>query len=148
MIHGFYLFNRKGKCLYSVELVVNKGIHSSSEHSRFLFGLLHTLGGISNLVSHKPENHIVQMISAHSCRLHSYQSQTGLRFAILSSPDTPRLDQSLQYLYTLYAECVLKNPLYIIGDVIKCERFEKEVRKHLTTDVYNSRAKYSYKTQQ
>ena len=83
------------------------------------------------------KDNIVRVVTTTSFRLHVFMTATGLRFAILSSLETPRLDQTLSYLYQLYVEYVAKNPLYTVGDTINCDRFHKEVKRHLTGEVYN-----------
>mmetsp|Transcript_12322 Transcript_12322/g.18589 ORF Transcript_12322/g.18589 Transcript_12322/m.18589 type:complete len:146 (-) Transcript_12322:761-1198(-) len=140
MIYGFYLYSRTGLCLFHLELVKYNGLSDQEEHKRFLFGLLRTFKNFSHFVSHEPQDNIVRVISTTSFRLHVCMTATGLRFAILSSLETPRLDQTLSYLYQLYVEYVAKNPLYTIGTVIHCDRYYKEVKRHLTGEVYNFNA--------
>lgn len=137
MIYGFYLYSRTGLCLYSLELMKFKGVSSGEEHKRFLFGVLRTLRNFAHFVSHDPKDNIVRLITTSSFRLHVFMTATGLRFAILSSLETPRLDQTLSYLYQLFVEYVQKNPLYTVGTVIQCDRYHKEVKRHLTGEVYN-----------
>ena len=137
MIYGFYLYNRTGLCLYHLELVKYKGLTSPEEHKRFLFGVLRTFRNFAHFVSHEPKDNIVRVVTTSSFRLHVYMTATGLRFAILSSLETPRLDQTLSYLYQLFVEYVQKNPLYAVATAIECDRYHKEVKRHLTGEVYN-----------
>lgn len=140
MIYGFYLFSRKGSCLYSEEFVQFEQRGTSKEREKFLFGLLRTIKNFCHFVSHEPKDNVVRVVTTASFRLHILMTVTGLRFVILSGLETPRLDQTLHYLYQLYCEYVLKNPLYHVGDIIECQTFSKQVSKHLKGDnaqVYN-----------
>ena len=130
--------------MYHLELVKYKQLTSPEEHKRFLFGLIRTFRNFAHFVSHDPKDNIVRVISTTSFRLHLYMTCTGFRFAILSSLETPRLDQTLSYLYQLYVEYVAKNPLYTVGQVIKCDRYHKEVKRHLTGEVYNFNSTKNY----
>ena len=140
MIYGFYLFSRTGVCLYDLELVKFQQQTSADEHKRFLFGVLRTFRNFAHFVSHEPKDHIVRVVTTSSFRLYVYMTRTGFRFAILSSLETPRLDQTLSHLHQLYVEYVAKNPLYAVGQRIQCDRYHKEVKRHLTGEVYNFNA--------
>ena len=82
------------------------------------------------------------MITTNAFRLHVFMTPTGLRFAIISGTETPRLDQTLKYLYGLYSELVLKNPLYNVGDIINCDSFHKSVKQHLQKEIFHFKTKH------
>jgi len=62
-------------------------------------------------------------------KLSCYQSPTGVKFVLLSSPQQPQLDYLLKRLYECYADYCLKSPFQAPEMPIRAERFEHFVNK-------------------
>jgi hypothetical protein len=56
-------------------------------------------------------------------KVHYLETPNGLRLVLTTDPSLPRLQESLLYIYKLYVEHVVKNPLYAPGDVIEAPNF-------------------------
>ena len=92
--------------------------------------------------------------------LRSFETLTGLKFFVLSAPDSKHLEQVLRDMYVLhsdlipppppppppqvlrdiyvlYSDFVLKNPFYENDSVLKCEVFDLKLRE--IADDYNRR---------
>lgn len=63
------------------------------------------------------------------CRLHCFQSITGVKFVVIGSFSLSNgVDGLLRRIYELYADFALKNPFYSIDMPIRCQRFDDAVR--------------------
>lgn len=61
-------------------------------------------------------------------RLHCFQSPTGVKIVMLTSPRQPQLDYILRRIYEIYADYAMKNPFHAPEMPVRSERFET----HLT----------------
>lgn len=93
---------------------------------------LHSLHAISVEISPVPKSSGFMELETTSWKLNCLQTITGLKFMIFTDLPQPKekTDQTLKQVYSLYADYVLKNPFYTIGQPISnsCSKFVSEVR--------------------
>jgi len=135
--YNFYIFNRKGKCLYYKEW--NRQINTLSddpeEEKKLVFGMLFSLKDLASKLSPTPNTEI-HTVKTNVFALHHFQSLTGMVFVMNTDIDIPDLYQSLQYIYSnIYVDCVIKNPLYRFSpdDLIDCPLFNTKLEEYIKT---------------
>jgi len=65
-------------------------------------------------------------------KLHFFESASNIKFAITTDPEAADLREALRNIYkNVFVEYVVKNPLYKMGDSIKCELFVENLQKEL-----------------
>ncbi|CAK9168016.1 unnamed protein product [Ilex paraguariensis] len=77
-----------------------------------------------------------QGCSFHSFRSNTYQvsfmeSPSGIKIILVTHPRTGDLREALMYIYNLYVEYVMKNPLYTPGTPIRCELFNTTLDQYV-----------------
>lgn len=53
-------------------------------------------------------------------------------------PGYPQIEIKLQNIYQLYTDYVLKNPFYTIDNVIKCSKFDLQLKSTILTEEHTS----------
>jgi hypothetical protein len=87
---------------------------------------------VLNVRPRDQEKSCVHFYKTNSYKLHYLETPTSLKFVLLSDPDTPDLRDTLRQIYrNVFVEYVIKNPLYKIGDPIKCELFSQNLQKEI-----------------
>ncbi|KAJ4846408.1 hypothetical protein Tsubulata_006033 [Turnera subulata] len=61
------------------------------------------------------------------------ESPSGIKLILVTHPRTGDLRESLKYIYNLYVEYVVKNPLYTPGTPIRCELFNTTLDQYFYT---------------
>ena len=117
MIFNFYIFNRRGACLYYREW--NRPYNSfalddQDEERKLVFGMLFS---IKELVSRmKPPGAVddgLHCLKTSTYTLHHLEILTGLRFVLNTDSATPDLHVTLLDIYSrLYTEYVVKSPTH------------------------------------
>ena len=100
MIYNLFWFDKNGK-LFST---FNYNYDPSSDTVKLVYGLVHSL---QNIVQKLSPNDSLQSFSTDKYKLHFYESQTGLKIVLVTSPML--LNINLDKLYVIYVETVVKN---------------------------------------
>ncbi|KAF7132279.1 hypothetical protein RHSIM_Rhsim09G0201300 [Rhododendron simsii] len=146
--HMMYVFNRNGICLLYREW--NRPLHTlnAQQDHKLMFGLLFSLKSLTakmDPTSVDKGNLGVPQLPGQGCSFHSFRTNTyklsfmespsGIKIILVTHPRTGDLRESLKYIYNLYVEYVVKNPLYTPGTPIRCELFDSTLdqyfRSHL-----------------
>ncbi len=156
-IYNFYLFDRRGKCLFYREW--NRENSSTnvedSEKQMLVFGLLFSLKqlvqklspkqaslgtnneGVSptNLISFDDPGNLFSFSSDIST-LHQFETKSGLRFVLNSERcnDSVLADirKALRHVYSdIYVNFVVSNPLYLPGTSIAVPAFEAQLDTYI-----------------
>lgn len=72
-------------------------------------------------------------------KLNCFQSPTGLKILLLTSPRQPQLDYILKRIYELYADYAMKNPFHTPEMPVRSEKFETglgKLVKQMSTNNY------------
>ncbi|KAJ1430455.1 Sybindin-like protein [Ochromonadaceae sp. CCMP2298] len=116
MLHNFYIFNRKGRCLFYKEWdrPLNTMADDPEEERKLVFGMLFSLKDMTSKLSPDKEgNDNLHFVKTNAFTLHHYQSPSGLMFVLNTNNNVPDMYTHLQHVYSqLYVECIARNPLY------------------------------------
>eukprot|EP00898_Chlorokybus_atmophyticus_P003556 jgi/Chlat1/4200/Chrsp27S04293 len=103
------------------------GKQTSNDDHKLLFGLLFSLASFVAKID--PVTGSKGTCSFHSFttnvyKLHYMDTPSGLKFVLMTTPQVGDMRDALQHVYSnLYAEFVVKNPLYKFGEPFRFELF-------------------------
>ncbi|KVI04687.1 hypothetical protein Ccrd_017001 [Cynara cardunculus var. scolymus] len=130
--HMMYVFNRNGVCLLYREWNRPLRTLDSNQDHKLMFGLLFSLKSLTAKMdpsSVEKGNLGVPQLPGQGCSFHSFRTNTyklsfmespsGIKIILVTHPKASDLRESLKYIYNLYVEYVVKNPLYTPGTPIK-----------------------------
>ncbi|XP_020686240.1 trafficking protein particle complex subunit 1 isoform X1 [Dendrobium catenatum] len=141
-----YIFNRNGVCLLYREW--HRPLHTldAQEDQKLMFGLLFSLRSFTakmDPTSVDKGNLGVPLLPGQGCSFYSFRTNTyklsfmespsGIKLILVTHPKTGDLRDALRYMYNLYVEYVVKNPLYVPGSPIKCELFNVNLDQYVKT---------------
>lgn len=69
-------------------------------------------------------------------KVHYLQTPNGLRIVLTTDPSLPKLQEALHYIYKIYVEYVVKNPLYTLGEAIEAPVFTTKLEAWLESLPY------------
>lgn len=99
-VHSFYIFDRKGKTLFtkrygkaaSASSGGNKANEEEeeklSEQRKLIFGMLFSLRELSSSLSPSPGPGDLQLVKTGAATLYNYETVSGLRFCLYTTPET------------------------------------------------------------
>ncbi|KAJ6290933.1 hypothetical protein OIU78_026636 [Salix suchowensis] len=64
------------------------------------------------------------------------ETPSGMKIILITHPKTGDLRESLKYIYNLYVEYVVKNPIYTPGAPIRCGSEEGRRNRLLSMDTW------------
>nr|XP_043612190.1 trafficking protein particle complex subunit 1 [Erigeron canadensis]XP_043612197.1 trafficking protein particle complex subunit 1 [Erigeron canadensis]XP_043612205.1 trafficking protein particle complex subunit 1 [Erigeron canadensis]XP_043612210.1 trafficking protein particle complex subunit 1 [Erigeron canadensis] len=139
-----YIFNRNGVCLLYREWNRPLRTLDSNQDHKLMFGLLFSLKSLTAKMdpsSGDKGNLGVPQLPGQGCSFHSFRTNTyklsfmespsGIKIILVTHPKTSDLRESLKYIYNLYVEYVVKNPLYSPGSPIRSELFNTTLDQYV-----------------
>ncbi|KAI9995797.1 hypothetical protein PInf_012865 [Phytophthora infestans] len=159
MIFSFYIYTRRGSCLYQEKWNVFGGksvtYSDPEEEKRLLFGLLFSLkefvGKIAPTTTTQtsvdpfaagesagsgastvPESMHRYQTNSYTC--HQYETPSGLRFVMMTDNQAGDMTPTLRYIYSqIYVETVVSNPLSDTksGKPITSQLFRSQLTQYL-----------------
>ena len=136
VLYSLHVFDRSGRCLFDREWNGPRRDDGSGEHPRLVFGMLHSLGEVSNKLAPRgraPDGHIT--VRTDSYALHAFEALSGYRFVLLADAEfkgDPRA--VLFHVYAqLWVECVVKSPVQdpTAGGRVGSPLFEQQLDKYV-----------------
>ena len=140
-VHNFYIFNKKGACLYCREWhrPHNPLADKPDEDKKLVFGLLFSLKQFAqSLAPPTSQDNDVQCFSTSKFMLHSFETPSGYKFVLnttlkVGSAANTYIPACLKHVYTeIFLKYVIKNPLYRMNTVIRCPLFESALEQYIT----------------
>ncbi|XP_020583896.1 trafficking protein particle complex subunit 1 [Phalaenopsis equestris] len=141
-----YIFNRNGVCLLNREWHRPLRTLDAQQDQKLMFGLLFSLRSFTakmDPTSVDKGNLGVPLLPGQGCSFHSFRTNTyklslmespsGIKLILVTHPKTGDLRDALRYMYNLYVEYVVKNPLYVPGSPIRCELFNMNIDQYVKT---------------
>nr|XP_027110190.1 trafficking protein particle complex subunit 1-like isoform X1 [Coffea arabica]XP_027110191.1 trafficking protein particle complex subunit 1-like isoform X1 [Coffea arabica]XP_027110192.1 trafficking protein particle complex subunit 1-like isoform X1 [Coffea arabica] len=142
--HMLYVFNRNGVCLLYREWNRPLKTLSPQQDHKLMFGLLFSLKSLTakmDPTSADKGNLGVPQLPGQGCSFHSFRTNTyklsfmespsGIKIILVTHPRTGDLRESLKYIYNLYVEYVVKNPLYSPGNPIRSDLFNSTLDQYV-----------------
>ncbi|KAJ3694574.1 hypothetical protein LUZ60_010054 [Juncus effusus] len=141
-----YVFNRAGVCLLNREWLRPLRTLDPNQDHKLMFGLLFSLRSFTAKVDPtvaEKGNLGVPLLTGQGCSFYSFttntyklsfmESPSGIKLILITHPRTGDQRESLKYIYNLYVEYVVKNPLYVPGSPIQCDLFTKNLDQYVKT---------------
>ncbi len=97
MIFNFYIYNRKGKCLFYKEWnrPLNTLADDVGEERKLMFGMLFSLKDLAGRFSQQPGVDSLRTVRTNSFALHHFQSASGLIFVLNTDPGVEGMEYLL-----------------------------------------------------
>ncbi|KAF2072120.1 hypothetical protein CYY_006565 [Polysphondylium violaceum] len=129
MIYSLYILNKAGTLIYQNDY----GPTEKLSHNAYirLGSTFHSLHAIASNLSPAGSSSGIELIETETFKLQCFQTHTGTKFYIIADPNHPNLDETLQSIYELYTDYVLKNPFYEIEMSIRCDLFDYKLQRLL-----------------
>uniref|UniRef100_A0A7S2AMS8 Trafficking protein particle complex subunit n=1 Tax=Octactis speculum TaxID=3111310 RepID=A0A7S2AMS8_9STRA len=116
MIYNFYIFDRRGTCLYYREWnrpYSSFSDYDAAEERKLVFGMLFSIKELVSRMSSRPGTEGLHCLKTNNFTLHHLETASGLRFVLNTDGDTGDLRPSLRHIFSsIFVEYVIKNPLY------------------------------------
>ncbi|KAI9112958.1 hypothetical protein K1719_016072 [Acacia pycnantha] len=142
--HMMYVFNRNGVCLLYREWNRPLRTLNAQQDHKLMFGLLFSLKSLTakmDPTSAEKGNLGVPQLPGQGCSFHSFRTNTyklsfmetpsGMKIILVTHPRTGDLRESLKYIYNLYVEYVVKNPLYTPGSPVRSDLFNTTLDQYV-----------------
>ena len=140
MIYNFYVFNRKGKCMYYYEWNRPQNTLSSEdpdEDRKLMFGMLFSLKQLCQKLSPMEAVAGLQSFRTDRYMLHHFEAASGIKLILNTSHEVADLSRELREIYSsIFVEFVVKNPLHTQqmlqdGSPITCELFARKLQQFI-----------------
>ncbi|QHN81977.1 Trafficking protein particle complex subunit [Arachis hypogaea] len=129
--HMMYVFNRNGVCLLYREWNRPLRTLNAQQDHKLMFGLLFSL---KSLTAKMDPTMFSSRIPTY-CAVQRKETLVCLscpaKIILVTHPRTGDLRDSLKYIYNLYVEYVVKNPLYTPGSPIRCQLFNTTLDQYV-----------------
>lgn len=79
----------------------------------------------------RPATTGIESLESSFFRLTCFQTVTGVKFLLFTSPEQPNTEVVVKRCYELYADYVMKDPFYKLEMPIRVEKFEKALAAYL-----------------
>jgi hypothetical protein len=138
MLYSCFIFNRDGNCVFQqdwntgLDSRIKKGSEEKiREQAKLMFGFLYSMKKFVTGISPKQDNHF-QSFKTNKYKLHFFESPTGVKFVLLTDPNTGNIQQQLSEIYQgTYVNLVSCNPMHKSGDQIDNSLFRKTLDKYV-----------------
>lgn len=91
-VHSFHIFDRKGKTLFTKRYIKSGkekiDEESLSEQRKLVFGMLYSLRELSASLTPADGPGELQLVKTGASTLYNYETVSGLRFALFTTPET------------------------------------------------------------
>ena len=140
MLYNFYLFNRKGVCLFYKEWSrPNYCLSDEPEEDRkLMYGMLFSLQDMAAKMSPENSSEGIHTIKSKKFTIHRYQCLSGITLVLNTDPSVPDCHANLFHIFSnIYVVCVNRNPLYSgisPDDPITCPIFEQRICEYLKSE--------------
>jgi trafficking protein particle complex subunit 4 len=128
MHYNFFIVNKIGLLIYDKKFP-GSAVLDSSDLIRYgaTLSALHLLTAIVTPPGQKKSG--FKFINSKSFKLCCYQTQTGVKFCLVSDPNTMDMEKLCKQAYQHYSDFVLKNPFYELEQQIRFEGYDRAIDK-------------------
>ena len=86
---------------------------------------------LDGAIRRRPLTTGIQSLESSRFRLTCFQTPTGVKFLLFTSPEQPNTETVVQRCYEIYADFVTKNPFYALEMPVRVEKFERALAAYL-----------------
>ena len=128
MHYNFFIVNKIGLLIYDKKFPGSAQL-DSGDLIRFgaTVGALHLISAIVTPPGLKKTG--LKTITSKHFKLCCFQSQTGVKFCLVSDPNTLDMEKLCKQVYQFYSDFVLKNPFYELDQQIRFDGFDRAIEK-------------------
>ncbi|KAK4545709.1 hypothetical protein LTR36_002663 [Oleoguttula mirabilis] len=141
VVFALLIINKAGGLIYTRTFAPGLQKLDSNDYL-ILAGTFHGIHAISRSINpappvppapgnrRPPTTGIESMESSHF-RLTCFQSPTGVKFLLFTSPEQPNTDVIVRRCYEVYGDFVMKNPFYSLEMPVRVEKFDRALGAYL-----------------
>ncbi|GAA5887783.1 hypothetical protein JCM16303_002329 [Sporobolomyces ruberrimus] len=122
---GLWIINKAGGLIYSRTYAEGLSQLNSNDYL-ILASTFHSIHAIATRISPVPGSSGVETIEAETFKMNCFQTQTGIKFVLLTTPSHPNPASVLKRVYECYAD-QLKDPFYTVEMPIRSEQFDQKM---------------------
>ncbi|GAA5932946.1 TRAPP subunit TRS23 [Sporobolomyces koalae] len=119
---GLWIINKAGGLIYSRNYADGLSQLNSNDYL-ILASTFHSIHAIAARISPVPNSSGVETIEAETFKMSCFQTRTGIKFVLLTTPSHPNPEAVLKRVYECYAD-QLKDPFYTVEMPIRSEPFD------------------------
>ncbi|PLW13066.1 hypothetical protein PCANC_04490 [Puccinia coronata f. sp. avenae] len=122
---SLWIINKAGGLIYQKTYAEGLLPQLTSNDYLVLAGTFHGIHAITSKLSPVyPSGGGVESVDAETFKMSCFQTLTGTKFVVFTSPSHPSPSRLLSRIYTVYAD-LLKDPFYTIENPIRNESFDR-----------------------
>jgi len=141
VVFALLIINKAGGLIYN--RTFSPGLQKlNSNDYLILAGTFHGIHAISRSLSPVPPPPTVsgsrrpiatgiQSLESSHFRLTCFQTPTGIKFLLFTSPEQPNTETVARRCYEIYAEFVMGNPFYSLEMPVRVEKFDRALAAYL-----------------
>jgi hypothetical protein len=134
-IYFLYIINKAGGLIFQQQFDPCQGRLENNDALRMastfhaLFSMAQQMCPVTlpktNMIGVPPTPAGIKVLSMAEYNLQCFITLTGVKFLVSASKDTSpsTVEDALKDIYKIYVDYVLKNPSYVLDNVIQCEKF-------------------------
>ncbi|QIW98220.1 hypothetical protein AMS68_003738 [Peltaster fructicola] len=141
VVFALLIINKAGGLIYNRTFAPGLQKLDSNDYL-ILAGTFHGIHAISRSINpappvppapgnRRPNTTGIESLESSHFRLTCFQTQTGVKFLLFTSPEQPNADTVVRRCYEIYSDQVMKNPFYSMEMPIRVEKFEKALSGYL-----------------
>lgn len=131
-VKSIYILNKAGGLIFQRDFGDSLNKLDSNDYL-VIAGTLHSVHAITTRISPVAGSSGLTVMETPSFSLHIFQSQTGIKFMILTDRQQYGIDSIASRIHQLYSDYVMKNPFYTLEMPIRCEKFDRYLGAYIST---------------
>ncbi|EMC93152.1 hypothetical protein BAUCODRAFT_229223 [Baudoinia panamericana UAMH 10762] len=141
VVFALLIINKAGGLIYN--RTFHEGLQKlDSNDYLILAGTFHGIHAISRSINpapavqpppgyRRPQTTGIQSLESSHFRLTCFQTPTGVKLLLFTSPEQPNTDIVVRRCYEIYGDFVVKNPFYAMEMPIRVEKFDRSLGAYL-----------------
>ncbi len=141
VVFALLVINKAGGLIYNRTFAPGLQKLNSNDYL-ILAGTFHGIHAISRSITpvplaphipgnRKPPTTGIESLESSHFRLTCFQTPTGVKFLLFTSPEQPNTDVVVRRCYEIYGDYVMKNPFYSMEMPIRVEKFDRALGGYL-----------------
>lgn len=133
-IYNLYIYSRGGNVLFTRRWNQRAVSEKFLVHQqKLLWGLLFSMKDlVGQIAVNKKDDNASEPFYSFSTpdyKVHYLELADGLRFVMTTDVNVNKMQDALNYIYKLYVDYCVKNPMYEVGEAITCASFAQKTEQ-------------------
>ncbi|EAQ89296.1 conserved hypothetical protein [Chaetomium globosum CBS 148.51] len=73
----------------------------------------------------------LEVLETENFRMQCFTTMTGIKFLLFTDTTQVNVDRTIQRVYEMYTDYVLKNPFYQLEMPVRCDMFDRKLGSHI-----------------